>query len=150
MNIFELRVLTHSREAIMSIVRLFLIVLLSVLVAGCVTSKPNITPALLQELSKPLICTNEQECGLMWNRASFFVSRHAGFKTKIHNDTTIQTFNPTKGAEGLALSITREPLGNGQYRIWTAAACANASSCESRKYEMIVRAKNYIRSGKVQ
>ena len=114
------------------------------------TSCSNQEPTLSKELDKPLICESEQQCRTMWERAGYFVNANAGFRVKVHNDTSIQTYNPIKNSTNIAFSIAKEPLGNGQYRIWTAAACANTDSCESKRYEMIARAKYYIRFGGVQ
>ena len=125
---------------------LFFIALTSAL-SGCAANQPKLSAELQRELDTPLYCDNEGECKIMWERATFFVNANAGFKLQIHNDTVIQTYNPTDHSVSLAFSISREPKGDGRYQIWTKAWCANMFGCQPNQYEAIAKAKRYIRTG---
>ena len=120
---------------------------IAVVTAGCATQQLKLSEALQNDLDAPLICTNADECKLMWERATFFVSENAGFKIQIHNNTLIQTFNPTNSSVKLAFNITREPLGDGKYKIWTKAWCANMFGCNPHPLEAIAKGKRYMRTG---
>jgi len=121
--------------------------MLAVLIGGCATNKPKLSAALQNELDTPLYCEGEDQCKIMWERATYFVNANAGFKLQVHNDTIIQTYNPSEYSVRLAFSISKEPLGNGKYRIWTKARCANMYGCQPNQYETAARAKRYIRTG---
>lgn len=114
---------------------------------GCVANQPKLPPELQSELDTPIYCEGEGECKVMWERATFFVNSNAGFKLQVHNDTIIQTYNPSEHSPELAFSISKEPLGNGRYQIWTKAWCANIFGCQPNQYEATARAKRYIRTG---
>ncbi|GAB7228177.1 hypothetical protein VrSk94_18620 [Vibrio rotiferianus] len=111
-------------------------------------STPELTSDLKQELETPLVCSGESECSLMWERATYFVSHNAGYKIQIHNNTLIETYNSVDSSVKLAFKVSKEPLGDGKYRIWTKAWCANIISCHPNELETIAKAKRYIRVGR--
>ena len=118
-----------------------------VLLYGCSAAQTKLYSDLQAEFDKPLYCEGEDECKLMWERATFFVNSNAAYKIQIHNDTVIQTYNPSENSPSLAFSVTKEPLGNGKYQIWTKAWCANMFGCQPNHIETIAKAKKYIRTG---
>ena len=128
--------------------RRLLYLLLAAASLGCAAQLPKLSPSLQEAYDSPLLCESEDECKLMWERATFFVSKNAGFKMQIHNDNLIETYNPTDGSTALAFSISKEPLGGGRYRIWTKAWCANMFGCTPNQHEATARAKRYIRDGR--
>ncbi|WP_308366981.1 MULTISPECIES: hypothetical protein [unclassified Microbulbifer] len=119
-----------------------------ILFTGCAANKQKLSADLQKELDEPLYCEGEDQCKEMWERATFFVNANAGFKIQIHNDTIIQTYNPTNSSPRLAFSITREPLGGGKYQIWTKVWCANMFGCQPNQFEATARAKRYVRTGR--
>ena len=128
--------------------KLPLILVASVAVlSGCATNQPKLSAELQQEIDSPLYCNSEEECKVMWERATFFVTKNSGFKLQIHNDIVIQTYNPTDYSVRLAFNISREPLDKEKYQIWTKAWCANMFGCQPNQYEAIAKAKRYIRTG---
>ena len=114
---------------------------------GCAVAPAALSPELKSELGTPLYCETEEECKVMWERATYFVNANAGFKIQIHNDTIIETYNPSEHSVKLAFSITKEPMGNERYRIWTKAWCANMFGCQPHPEEAIAKAKLYMRTG---
>lgn len=127
--------------------RLLIASIAAVGVSGCATNPTNLPPELQSEIDTPLYCQGENECKTMWERATFFVNANAGFKLQVHNDTIIQTYNPSDNSPRLAFSISKEPLGDGKYQIWTKAWCANMFGCHPNQYEAVARAKRYMRTG---
>lgn len=127
--------------------RLLIASIAAVGVSGCATNPTNLPPELQSEIDTPLYCQGENECKTMWERATFFVNANAGFKLQVHNDTIIQTYNPSDNSPRLAFSISKEPLGDGKYQIWTKAWCANMFGCHPSQYEAVARAKRYMRTG---
>ncbi|MBK6617477.1 MAG: hypothetical protein WAT53_08195 [Nitrosomonas sp.] len=131
----------------MNINHALLFVAFTAVLSGCASNQLKLSVELQQEIDTPLYCNSEDECKVMWERATFFVNDNAGFKLQIHNDTIIQTYNPTEYSVNLAFSISREPLGNGKYQIWTKAWCANMFGCQPNQDEAIAKAKRYMRTG---
>jgi hypothetical protein len=121
---------------------------IAISISSCAGVKPKLSSELQSELDAPLYCENEQECKTMWERATYFVNANAGFKLQVLNDTIIETYNPSRYSPRLAFSISKEPLGDGRYQIWTKAWCANIFGCQPNQYEAIARLKRYMRTGK--
>lgn len=117
------------------------------LASGCAANKPKLSSELQYELDTPLYCDDEKSCKTLWERATYFVNSNAGFKLQIQNDTVIETYNPVQNSPKLAFSISKEPLGNGKYQIWTKAWCANIFGCQPNQYEATAKAKRYMRMG---
>lgn len=133
----------------MKITTVIISVMATVLLYGCATHQQKpLSPELQGELDAPLYCTGEQECKALWERAAFFVNTNAGYKIQILSDTTIQTYNPAKYSPKLAFTITKEPLEEGKYRIWTTVWCANAFGCNPDRAVTAALAKRYMRTGK--
>ena len=126
----------------------FLLLGLSFILAGCATQQgASLSPTDRAELDVPLYCEGESECNSMWERAMFFVSSNAGYKMQIANDILIETYNPTQYNTKLAMRVTKEPLGNGNYHIVTTAWCNNVFGCTPDAYVMILKAKRYMKQG---
>jgi hypothetical protein len=119
----------------------------AIALSGCTANPPKLTQELQSELDTPLYCESDEECKTMWERAAYFVNSNAGFKLQIHNDTIIETYNPTKYSPRLAFSVSKEPKGNGKYQIRVKAWCANMFGCQPNQYEAIARVKKYMRTG---
>ena len=117
------------------------------LFSACAASGPTLSPGLQSEYDAPLYCEGEQQCKTYWERAAYFVSANAGFKVQTHTDMLIETYSPTGYSVYLGFKITREPLGEGRYQIWTNAWCDNLFGCKPDHREAIARAKRYIRTG---
>ena len=126
---------------------IFLIFMPVLVISGCASVQPKLSTELQSEFDEPLYCDGENECKMMWERATYFINKNAGFKLQIHNETIIETYNPAQNSPKLAFSVSREPLGNGKYRIWTKAWCNNMFGCQPNHIEAIARAKQYIRIG---
>lgn len=125
---------------------LFLVAVL--MMSGCATQQEPELPAELQPYwNTALYCEGDAECKKMWERATYFVNANAGFKLQILNDNVIETYNPPHGNTNMAFSISKEPMGDGKYRIWTKVWCGNMFGCSQPINETIARAKRYMKTG---
>lgn len=123
------------------------LLLLSVLLASCAINQVPLSAEQQRLYETPLICTNEQQCSLFWERATYWVSTVSAFKIQTLSPSLIETFTPTGPSAQLAWKITKEPLPDGTYRIWIYAGCASRFGCTPR-YELgIANAKRYIGTG---
>jgi len=114
---------------------------------GCASTESQLSSELQKELNTPLYCEEGISCKDMWERATYFVKSNSGFKLQILNDNVIETYNPTSNSPSLAFSISKEPLGDGKYKIWTKAWCNNIFGCQPNHWEAMARAKRYMRTG---
>lgn len=60
-------------------------------------------------------CDGQQDCAAKWEAAQLWVIKHAGMKLQTVTTVLIQTFNSAD--YGLAMTVTKEPLGGGRYTI---------------------------------
>jgi hypothetical protein len=123
-----------------------LILALVILVSGCVM--PNTVPSEVNsQVANPLICEGKDQCDLYWQRAMFYVNNNSRYKVQNANENLIQTYSPTGGSTYLGYNISREPLGNGRFRIWARVWCDNMFGCEPAIYPEVAKIKRYIASG---
>lgn len=122
---------------------------LAVLLTGCAVNRSaNLTPELQNALDTPLYCNNASECKLMWERGIYYVANNSKWRVVAETSNLIETERPYKNYYALAYSITREPMGEGRYRIATAAWCGLQDwVCRPHADEGIARAKYYMKTG---
>lgn len=130
----------------MSQFRVLLMIIAASFVSGCV-QMPRMSPELSRNLNEELYCDGEIQCKEMWERAIYFVSTNAGYKISVQNDLLIETFGPNEPSPELHFKVVKEPKGEGRYRIWTYASCANIFGCRPSWQVGVARAKLYIRTG---
>ena len=76
------------------------------------------------------ICSGLADCKAKWEAAQLWVVHNAGYKIQTVTDVFIETYStsPNDFSGILAASVTKEPLGNGSYKILIEIFCAH---CES-------------------
>lgn len=92
------------------------------LLAGCVTvpqSPPVASPT----------CAGPADCSAKWDAAQLYVVKHSQMKIQTVTNVLIETFNPPPYGTELAMRVTKEPVGNGTYRLVLEAWCNNMFSC---------------------
>lgn len=114
--------------------------------AGCATTK-EASPEVKAAAEKPLICEGSEQCDLYWQRAMFYINSNSRYKIQTSNENLIQTYNPTGGDAYVGYNISREPLGNGRFRIWVKVFCDNMFGCVPEVYSEIAKVKRYVASG---
>ena len=80
-------------------------------------------------------CDGEKDCFAKWEAAQLWVVKHAGMKLQTTTSVLIETYNSTGD---LAMSVTKEPLGGGKYRIVAHATCANVFACSQAPVDAIL------------
>ena len=79
------------------------------------------------------VCTGDADCVAKWEAAQLWVVHNAGFKLQTVTSVLLETYAPAYAAAGVTnnqddvgrifAKITKEPLGNGSYRIVPIIAC---------------------------
>ncbi|RBW66333.1 hypothetical protein DS893_04750 [Vibrionales bacterium C3R12] len=106
----------------------------------------TLSSELQKEYETPLLCT-QNTCDKMWERGTFFISQNTGFKIQVHNNMIVETWNSTGSSTGLAFKMTKEPLPDGAYRIWTTSQCGHSLYCDKDPIATVAKAKWYMRHG---
>ena len=118
---------------------------------GCATtgqSNANQTKANIFQATIP-VCEGAADCQAKWEAAQFWVVKHSPMQLQVTTNVTIQTYNSPKDSLKLAASVTKEPLGNGRYKILINAWCDNwMFSCNPNKMDAQIHYNNYINSVK--
>lgn len=114
--------------------------------AGCATPQ-QISPELQAEIEKPLVCEGREQCGLFWQRATFYVNKNSPFKIQTVSDNLIQTYSPTGGTPLIGYNISKEPLTNESARIWAKIYCDSMFGCVPEVPFEMAKFKRYVRTG---
>jgi len=94
------------------------------------TAKSAETLAKQAEFNRTIpICTNEKDCTDKWDAAQLWVVHHADFKIQTATNVLIETYNATNGTTSLAVRVTKEPVGGGQYKFLVNVWCDNIFGC---------------------
>jgi hypothetical protein len=97
---------------------------------------------------KPLTCKGKDQCKLYWERVAFYINNNSKYKIQTSNENLIQTYSPTGGTPSVGYNVSREPLGNGEYRLWVKVWCDNMFGCFPNAEEEIAKVKIYVRNEK--
>ena len=84
------------------------------------------------------VCSGEAQCKVMWERAQLWIVQHSKMRLAIATDVLIQTHDDPDGIV-LTMKATKEPIGQGKYRIVFDGGCYSAvddTGCWPRKYEV--------------
>lgn len=122
--------------------------LVSMLTTACVTT--DIDPTTKEEALRPLVCANEIECTLYWQRAQFWVSSSSVWKLQIITDTVLETYTPQNADIRLGFKVLRERNSDGSSRIRIGAYCGNTIGCKEHPLSAIRRFKLYVSTGKFE
>ena len=112
--------------------------------AGCATP---IDPAINEEAKRPLLCAAGLDCDAKWDAAQLWIVKNAGWKLQTSTTVVLQTFGPSTAVNDslrIAVTVTREPEGPGQYRIKISARCGNPFGCTVEPMAAIADFKRYV------
>ena len=129
--------------------RLIGFVLAVTILTGCIPPNTALINALAPAttIGNSLEC-DETTCKQSWERSQFWIAKHSKWKIQTATDVLLQTFNPTQYDPSFGFSITKEPLGNGRYRITMEAVCANSFGCSPNDTEVKNAFYYYVANGK--
>ena len=110
--------------------RLFSLISALPLLVGCATSGEIIT-ALEPARDMPREVRCEDPCTDEWQRAQFWIATYSSWKIQTSTDVLIQTFNSSDDSTYRGFTVTREPVGGGEYVIRLGQGCDNFLGCAS-------------------
>ena len=88
-------------------------------------------------------------CKEYWERAQVWVAHHSLWTIQTATDVLIQTGSPGAGDLGYAFTVTRDPLGEGRYRIVVDPYCAGTagSDCTPSPRDVARAFYHYVLTG---
>lgn len=99
------------------------------ILAGCATPSPEREAKMAEARRTTPICRSEKDCAAKWDAAQLWIVKNAGYKIQTATNVVIQTYNSVNGDVGLQVQVTREPVGDGSYRIVALINCDNVFRC---------------------
>lgn len=115
------------------------------LVACAATS--HVSPETMQIATAPLVCQNNDECALWWQRAHDWVARHGAYKLRTVTDSLIETAGPEGGSGKLAYHITKTADRDGSATIGFSAHCDSMFGCRPNPWKAGAEFKQFVRTG---
>ncbi len=117
-----------------------------VLLNGCATTQGKKASAQMNEFKRSIpTCSGAADCQAKWEAAQFWVVKNSPMKLQTATNVIIQTYNSPKNSRKLAATVTKEPLGNGKYRILINAWCDNWMwPCTPKKMDAQIHFNKYI------
>ena len=109
----------------------------ALLLTGC-ASQPNVA------IGPTPTCTGAEACKAKWDAAQLFVVKNAGRKIQVATDVIIETFNPSQYGTEIAMRVTKEPLGNGNYKLVAVAWCDNVFGCARNPRQIVADFNTYV------
>lgn len=110
--------------------KLMLLCAVACLLTACVTVPPAVSEAKKAQYDASIpTCTGEADCKAKWEAAQLWVVHNAGWKIQTATDVLIETFNPPRGDTRIAARVTKEPLGQGRYKLLIFTWCGNMFTC---------------------
>ena len=114
--------------------------------SACATISPELRAKLDAISNEPTPkCTGEL-CTEMWSRAQIWVSKNAAMKLQIATDSVLQTFNPGTNPV-YQMTVTKEALGSGNYRIEMDLRCGNIFGCGTNPQDVANMFYHYVNTG---
>jgi hypothetical protein len=96
--------------------------------AGIVNDQNRIAKMERFESTIP-ICTYKADCTAKWEAAQLWIVHNSGFKLQNVTNVLLETYNPSHNSVRLAARVTKEPIGNGEYKIIIKMWCDNIFGC---------------------
>ena len=99
-----------------------------VALSGCIPPVPPVTSDEIAEMDKKVpVCKGDADCKAKWEAAQLWVVHHAGRKIQTVTDVLIETYGPGRdgNSSAIAARVTKEPIGDGSYRVTVTLECAN-------------------------
>lgn len=79
--------------------------------------------------SRP-ICDENTDCAAKWQAAQLWIVQNAQFKLQTVTDVVLETYSPWKGNPGLAVRVTKQPLGGTKYQLVIEVWCVNPNNVD--------------------
>jgi len=125
-----------------------MIIITIMLISGCASTSPRLTATLApaENIGNSVDCGGG--CKDEWERAQLWIARHSKWKIQTATDILIQTYNPIKQEVSYGFSVTKEPVGGGNYSIVMDLRCGNALGCSPKPIDVRNAFYYYVKYGK--
>ncbi|HKV96726.1 MAG TPA: hypothetical protein VJR90_04445 [Gammaproteobacteria bacterium] len=111
-------------------------ILFATLASGCAIAPTAETQAKQAELERTTpICTSDVDCKAKWDAAQLWIAHNAGYKLQTVTDVLLETYNSVDGSPNIAVQVTKEPIGNGKYKIVVSVSCDNIFGCVPNQWD---------------
>src|SRR6267143_6200735 len=115
--------------------------------SACASTSAELTTALAPAASIGTSVECDSGCKIEWQRAQFWLGKHATTKVQTATDVVIQTYNPRPDAPEYSFSVTKEPIGGDRYKISAEAFCGSMLGCSPRKIDVHNALLYYVKTG---
>jgi len=106
---------------------------LFVLLSACADSPQFVAKKEQIEQTRP-ICESGKDCDAKWKAVRGWVIDNAGFYIWKENSESIETSIGGDNDERPIVRVTKEPIGEGKYKIVVAISCTNFYGCVPNKW----------------
>jgi len=129
---------------------LIMAVVAAVLLSGCAGMRQRAAERRADFQRTIPQCSTEKQCSEMWSAAQVWVAKNCRMKIQVATDSIIETYNPVgkHNSTNLAASVTKEPLGDGKYKIVIKTYCNNPFGCVPNSFESAMDFNEYLGSFK--
>jgi len=106
---------------------------LLLILSGCADSPQLVAKEEQIEKTMP-VCVAGPDCDAKWHAARIWVYNHAGFYVRTANSNLIDTYFASENDERPVMTVTKEPIGNNEYKIELTIRCTNFFGCVPNQY----------------
>jgi len=106
---------------------------LAIVLGGCADSQQFLAKRERIEETRP-VCVQGPDCDAKWDAALHWVYNHAGFYVRTANANLIDTYFGGASDERPVVRVTKEPLGEGKYKLVISIDCTNFFGCVPNKW----------------
>lgn len=114
---------------------------------ACASTSAELKTALAPAESIGTSVECDSGCKIEWQRAQFWLAKHATTKVQTATDVLIQTYNPREDSPEYAFSVAKEPLGSDRYRISADLFCKSMLGCSPKKEDVRNALLYYVKTG---
>jgi hypothetical protein len=115
--------------------------------SACASTSAELTTALAPAASIGTSVECDSGCKIEWQRAQFWLAKHATTKVLTATDVTIQTYNPLPDTRHYSFSVAKEPIGGDRYRISAQAFCQSMLGCSPKEIDVLNALLYYVKTG---
>lgn len=121
-----------------------LLSLVAIVLSACAQGTPDQHAQWERDAARPIVCTNELECEVMWGRALDFVRRFSSHRIISASKYAITTAKPEAGDTDVGYTITRFQNPDGTRQIGIKLECYNVFGCLPSPMKTLADFHNYV------
>jgi hypothetical protein len=136
-----------TRESMKSSLAMIGVTAISIALAACASTSAELQTALAPAASIGTSVECDIGCKREWQRAQYWLGKHATMKVATATDVLIQTYTPPENHPQYGFSVTREPLGGDRYRISAELFCQSFLGCSPKEGDVRNALLYYVKTG---